>query len=249
MSRTSAQQPNVCGVRQRRWSGGEDMPRAKIRDFCERERDAFVIATASNEDVLRLCRGLGDDPGDVAEHVRQLLLSPVRSEPSEVKPAASPASALTQKDSGLLPLHRILLVDDDPARLAERLDEFRLHQFSLGFLIETATKGEDALVRLQNEQFEAVLIELQSPTEETRRIIEKLRSWSTPLAPILLNSAGMEVLELRKLNRNVIRALARGLRKQEPRPYRKKGPGREGSKRPCQSALFDDSDPKKTGTT
>jgi CheY-like chemotaxis protein len=225
------------------------MPRAKIRNFCERERDALVMATASNEDILKLCRGLGDDPDEVAEHVRQLLLSPVRSEPSAVKPAASPVSALPLKDSGLLPLHRILLVDDEPARLAERLEEFRLHQFSLGFLIETATNGEDALARLQNERFEAVLIELQSPTEETRRIIEKLRNWSTPLAPILLNSAGLEVLELRKLNRNVIRALAQALRKQAPRPYRKKGPGREGSKRPCQSALFDASDPEKTGTT
>ena len=89
----------------------------------------------------------------------------MRSEPSAVNPAASPVSALPLKDSGLLPLHRILLVDDDPARLAERLEEFRLHQFSLGFLIETATNGEDALERLQNERFEAILIELQSPTE------------------------------------------------------------------------------------
>jgi len=225
------------------------MPRAKIRNFCERERDALVIATASNEDTLKLCRGLGEDPDEVAEHVRQLLLSPVRSAPSAVNSATSPPSALPVGDSGLLPLHRILLVADDPARLAKRLEEFRLHQFSLGFLIETATNGEDALARLQNERFEAVLIELQSPTEETPLIIEKLRNWSTPLAPILLNSAGMEVLELRKVDRNVIRALAQALGKQAPRPYRKKTPGREVSKRPCQSALFDGSDPKKTGTT
>ena len=225
------------------------MPRAKIRNFCERERDALVIATASNEDILKLCRGFGDDPDEVAEHVWQLLLSPVRSAPSAIKPAGPAVPTLPLRDSGLLPLHRILLVDDDPARLANRLEEFRLHQFSLGFLIETATNGEDALARLQNERFEAVLIELQSPTEETRRIIETLRNWSTPLAPILLNSAGMEVLELRKLNRNVVRALAQCLRKEAPRPYRKKGPGREGSKRPCQSALFEGSDPSKTGTT
>src|SRR5271169_1928408 len=99
MSRTSAQQPNVCGVRQGRWSGGEDMPRAKIRNFCERERDALVIATASNEDILKLCRGLGDDPDEVAEHVRQLLLSPVGSVPSAIKPADSPVSALPLRDS------------------------------------------------------------------------------------------------------------------------------------------------------
>jgi len=225
------------------------MPRAKISNFCERERDALVIATASNEDNLKLCRGIGDDPGGVAECVRQLLLSPLRSAPSAVNLATSPPSALPPRDTGLLPLHRILLVDYDPVRLAARLDEFRLHQFTLGFLIETATSAEDALARLQSEQFEAVLIELQSPTEESRRIIETLRNWSTPLAPILLNSAGMEVLELRKLNRNVIRALARSLGKHVPHPYAKKEPGREGSKRPCQSALFDGSDPSKTGTT
>src|ERR1022692_1381561 len=192
------------------------MPRAKIRNFCERERDALVIATASNEDILKLCRGLGDDPDEVAEHVRQLLLSPVRSVPSAIKPAASPGSALPLRDSGVLPMHRILLVDDDPARLAKRLAEVRLHQFGLGFLIETATNGEDALARLHDERFDAVLIELQSLTEENRLIIEKLRNWSTPLAPILLNSADMEVLELRKLNRNVIRALAQALGKQVP---------------------------------
>jgi len=225
------------------------MPRAKITNFCERERDALVIATASNEDNLKLCRGIGDDPGGVAERVRQLLLSPLRSAQSAVNSATSPPLSLPLNDSGLLPLHRILLVDYDPVRLAGRLDEFRLHQFTLGFLIETATNAEDAIAKLQSEQFEAVLIELQSPTEESGRIIEMLRNWSTPLAPILLNSAGMEVLELRKLNRNVIRALARGLRKQAPRPYVKKEPGREGSKRPCQSALFDGSDPSKTGTT
>jgi CheY-like chemotaxis protein len=224
------------------------MPRAKIRYFCERERDALVIATASNEDIIKLCRGLGDDPAEVAERVRQLLFSPVRSAPPTVKVVDSLAPALSLSETGMLPLHRVLLVDDDPTRLSERLEEFRLHQFRLGFVVETSTNGQDALARLQNERFEAVLIELRSPTEETRRMIKELRNWSTPLAPILLNSEGMEVLELRKLNRNVIRALAMGLRKQVPPPYRKKGPGREGLEAPSQSALFDASDPKKTGT-
>jgi CheY-like chemotaxis protein len=97
----------------------------------------------------------------------------------------------------MLPLCRILLVDDDAARLAEHLEEFRLHQFRLRFVVETSTNGQDALARLQNERFEAVLIELRSPTEENRQMIEELRNWSTPLAPILLNSAGIEFLELR----------------------------------------------------
>jgi CheY-like chemotaxis protein len=140
-------------------------------------------------------------------------------------------------------------VDDNRARLAERVGEFRLHQFRLGFVVETATSGQEALTKLQSEKFEAVLIELGSPTEEDRQMLESLRCWSTPVAPILLNSQGMEVLELRKLNRDVIRALAIGLGKAAPPPYRKKGPGRADGKKPCQSALFDASDEKKTGSS
>src|ERR1700730_5043802 len=113
------------------------MPRAKTGNFGERERDALLIATASNADILKLCRGLGDDPDEVAERVRQLLLSP--SAPSVVRPASSSVPALRPPDPGILPLHRILLGDDDPARLAERLEEFRLHQFRLGFVVETTT--------------------------------------------------------------------------------------------------------------
>jgi len=109
--------------------------------------------------------------------------------------------------------------------------------------------GRKAIAKLQAERFEAVLIELGSPTDEDRQILEQLRCWSTPLAPILLNSEGMEVLELRKLNRDAIRALAVGLGKPAPMPYRKKGPGRANVKKPCQSALFDQSGDKKTGSS
>jgi CheY-like chemotaxis protein len=224
------------------------MPRASSDNFSQRERDALIVATASNAEVRDLCRQLGDDPREVAEHVRELLLSPARVAPSTVKPD-SPAPALPLPDPGRLPLHRILVVDDDPARLAKRLEEFRLHQFRLGFVVETATDGCEALTSLENGRFDAVLIELRSPTDEDRRILERLRNWSTPLAPVLLNSEGMEVLELRKLNRDLIRALANGLGKEAPRPYRKKALGREASKKPCQRELFDSSDPEKTGTT
>ena len=175
-----------------------------------------------------------------AEHVRKLLLKSATSEPSAPAPPDPPAPALRLPDPGLLPLHRILLVDDNPARLAERVDEFRLHQFRLGFVVETAASGEDAVRKLQTERFEAVLIELGSPTEEELQMLERLRCWSTPLAPILLNSEGMEVLELRKLNRNLIRALAVGFGKEVPMPYRKRGQGgrmpRSPAKAPCLTA-------------
>jgi len=224
------------------------MRRAKSDNFSERERDALLVVTASNAEILRLCRQLGDDPRKVAERVRESLLNPVRSAPSTVESSAAAKSSLPLTDPGALPLHRILLVDDDPVRLAERVEEFRLHQFRLGFMIEMARSGHEALMKLQQEQFEAVLIDLRSPAEETRWILEKLRDWSTPLAPILLNSEGMEVLDLRRLNRDAIRAIATALGKQAPPPYRKKGPGRADTKKPCQSELFDDSDERKTGS-
>jgi CheY-like chemotaxis protein len=225
------------------------MPRTKSDNFSERERDALLIATASKSEIRRLCRQLGDDPRRVAERVRELLLSPMRSAPSTVESDQVTRSPLALANPGTLPLHRILLVDDDPARLAARLEEFRLHQFRLGFEIETATSGHDAVMKLQEEQFEAVLIELGSATEETRWMLEKLRDWSTPLAPILLNSEGMEVLDLRRLNRDAIRALATAFGKQAPPPYRKKSPARSPVRKPCQKILFDDTDEKKTGSS
>src|SRR6202043_197536 len=60
---------------------------------------------------------------------------------------------------------------------------------------------------------EAVVPPPQSYTSDCW-ILEKLRYWSTPLAPILLKSEGLDVLELRKLNRNMIGELARTLGKQ-----------------------------------
>jgi CheY-like chemotaxis protein len=227
------------------------MRRANSKSFSQKERDALIVATASDAEILDLCRQLGDNPRDLANRVRKLLLSPVRGAPSTAKPTESSDLALPLSDPGMLPLHRILLVDDDPASLARRLEEFRLHQFKLGFVIETTTNGRDAIARLEKERFEAVLIELRSPAVEDRQLLQRLRSWSTPLAPILLNSEGMEVLELRKLDRELIRALASGLGKEAPRPYRKRAAGLLGSK-PVQSDLndlFDASDPKKTGTT
>jgi CheY-like chemotaxis protein len=222
---------------------------AKAEEFFERERDALVFATASDSQVLDLCRSLGDDPNEVAEDVRQLLLCAARATPLVMKSADANVEPLLLPAPGLLPLRRILLVDDDPHRLAARLDEFLRHQVRLGFVVETCNNGIDALSKLQKERFEAILIDLTSPTPELRSTLEKLREWSTPLAPILLNSEGMQVLELRRLNRNAIRALAKGWRRPPPPPYRKHDPGTEVQRKPCQNALFDGSDGKKTGTT
>lgn len=224
------------------------MRRSIADNFSERERDALVIATASDTEVVDLCHALGDDPDEVAELVRQFLSTSAAPTRSEVRLADSTVTPPPLSVTGLLPLHRILLVDDDADRLAERVREFRRHQFRLGFVVEASTSAADALTRLHSERFEAVLIELGPPMPETSWILEKLKEWSTPLAPILLNSEGMEFLELRRLNRNAIRALARGLGKQVPPPYRK-GPARAVLPKGSQDDLFDASSRKKTGTS
>jgi CheY-like chemotaxis protein len=220
------------------------MRRFTSGNFAQRERDAFLVATASDAEILDMCERLGYDPQDMAQHTRRLLLETCET-PSSLPNADAAASMLQLPTPGLLPLHRILLVDDNAARLGARLAEFRLHQFSLGFVIKSATSAEEAIARLESERFEAVLIELASPTET----LERLRSWSTPLAPIVLNSSGMEILDLRKLNRDAIRALAVAFGKPVPPPYRKKAAGRATAKKPCQSALFDSSNGKKTGSS
>jgi len=227
------------------------MPKLDSRNYLSRESDALIIATASDTDVLRLCHELGEDPADVAERVRRLLLGAAPPVPAEVSAPDSMRTTLPFPYPELLPLRRILLVDDDPGRLADRFAEFQRHQFKLGFAIEAVLSGEEALAKLENEKFDAVFIELRSPAHETRWMLERLRSWMTPLPPILLNSVGLDVFDVRILNRNAIRALARFLGKHLPKPYRKKGPARAGlelRKGPAsQQALFE-IDGKKTGT-
>lgn len=220
------------------------MRRSTSGNFAQRERDAFLIATASEAEILDLCGRLGHDPHEVAQRTRKVLLE-LCATASPPPSADTAVPTLHLPASGVLPLYRILLVDDNTERLNARIAEFRLHQFRLGFVIETTTSAEEAVGKLERERFDAVLIDLQSSHET----VERLRLWSTPLAPIVLNSSGMEVLDLRKLNRDAIRALAAALGRPVPPPYRKKGPGRVEAKKPCQSALFEGSDGKKTGST
>jgi CheY-like chemotaxis protein len=222
------------------------MRKASFDSFFERACDAFLFATASNAEILELSRQLGDDPDKDAEHVRELLLRATSTTQSRVPMPDSARSTLSLTNATPRRVHRILLVDDDPARLAARFEEFRLHQLRLGIVIETACNASEALGRLQTEQFEAVLIDLRSATEETQWVREKLRDWSTPLAPILLNSEGMEVLELRRLNREAVRAIAKGLGERAPSAYRK-APKRVEIRKPSQGALFGESEGKKTG--
>lgn len=218
------------------------MPRATVNNFAERERDALLIATASDADVLQLCRSLGDDPDWVAAKTRRLLSEATFAESKDCR-----IERLPLPTSGALPLHRVLLVSDNPETLVRRATEFRRHQFSLGVIVSTATSAMEAIGKLEEERFEGVLIELTSASQEDLRAIERLRRWSTPLPPILLNSDGMTVLEMRKLDREAVRAIAVGLRKAPPRPYRK-GPGRAPVKRENQDRMkFDEGGGEKTG--
>jgi CheY-like chemotaxis protein len=229
------------------------MRRLDAEDFFERERDALLVATASEANVVQLCHELGDDPVKAADQVRQLLLEAVSAKPSllpDLALASLPFPCAAFQYPELLPLHRILLVDDDPDRLSTRLKEFRLHQFSLGFAIEIASDGEDAIKKLENEEFDAVFIELSSLTRGARWVLDRLRKWRTPLPPVILDSVRMDVFEVRRLNRNVIRALARGFGKKRLPPLLRKGLARKGAGRmlPAKSEIsFDFLNEKKTG--
>jgi hypothetical protein len=108
------------------------MPDDIFGDLSERERDALVVATAADEDVLMLCSDLGEDPSKVAEQVRQLLLGSLSIQPGEniqlnrlrerIKPllAGAQTPAPKSEDLHLSELVRSLrsLAADSPERQA-----------------------------------------------------------------------------------------------------------------------------------
>jgi UDPglucose 6-dehydrogenase len=57
--------------------------RAFDRLFDERDRQALAIATASDETVLDVCRDFDDSPSEIANYVREMLLSGLTTHPEQ----------------------------------------------------------------------------------------------------------------------------------------------------------------------
>ena len=84
-----------------------------------------------------------------------------------------------------LPAH-VLVVDDEPAIRALLSDVLA----DLGYLVETAVHGADALEKLARQSFQAILLDMMMPVMDGREFLGRLRQELTaPSPPVVVLSA------------------------------------------------------------
>ena len=90
-----------------------------------------------------------------------------------------------------LPVH-VLVVDDEPIIRAFLSDVLA----DLGFLVETAVHGADALEKLARHSFQAVLLDLMMPVMDGREVLRRLRQdlAYAGLPVVVLSAAPAELL-------------------------------------------------------
>ncbi len=93
---------------------------------------------------------------------------------------------------------RVLLVDDEPA--IRRALKTALHE--LGFYTVEASRGEEALLLVRGQEFDAVLLDINMPGIGGIRTLERLRAFA-PRLPILM-------LTVRDEEEDKVEALERG---------------------------------------
>jgi CheY-like chemotaxis protein len=136
------------------------------------------------------------------------------------------------------PVHaRILLVDDNVNGLKARKSVLQ----ELGYKIEIATGGDDALELFDREKFDLVVTDYKMSSMDGLELIRILRT-RAPAIPIILISGFVETLGMTEQNTNadaviqksanevphLVRAVARLLRQDKVK--RKKPPSGEGSR-------------------
>ena len=83
---------------------------------------------------------------------------------------------------------RVLVVDDDPAML-------RLVRRCLageGLAVEVAAGGDEAIVSLERERFDAVILDLQMPHTDGRAVFRNMRSGGDRTPVLILSAYGAE---------------------------------------------------------
>jgi len=138
-----------------------------------------------------------------------------RQQPPQLKAASA---QLAQMELGLpetkLATARVLLIDQDACRLVER------RKLLSDLKIETmvATTAADAVAVLEAKRFQLVIVDYHPVTEEDRRYLLEVQEFNLQVPVINVQAwAGILERDNRRLNRDLLRAVTRILRKPIPR--------------------------------
>jgi len=169
--------------------GGVECAR-KLRDAPRGKTLAILGTTSSGVGMI-----------EVESTFEELLLKPI--DPEQLQGAIERSSRIRFSGSTSKPGSRILVVDDQP--FLRRIIQIELGKG--GYLVSLCASGEDALKRLETEQFDLILIDRQMPTmsgvETAGRIYESI---SDP-PPLVLMSADVPIELARKLPLGVAAAM------------------------------------------
>ena len=105
----------------------------------------------------------------------------------------------------------ILLVDDDPD-ICLALGDFLVHQ---GYLIETASRGQDAIAKAQTCRFDAALLDLGLPDMDGLLVLKALTERDPDLPIIILSALVAEEKASEALRRGAFAYLRKPYNREE----------------------------------
>jgi len=105
----------------------------------------------------------------------------------------------------------VLIVDDEPAIVRMLKDALGVFRHEHGYKVETAPDGADALVALEREQFDLVLLDMYMPRMSGLELLERMRQLKMR-APVLMLTGNDDA-------RTAADALASGIFAYIPKPF------------------------------
>jgi len=105
----------------------------------------------------------------------------------------------------------VLIVDDEPAIVRVLKDALGVFRHEHGYKVETAPDGADALVALEREQFDLVLLDMYMPRMSGLELLERMRQLKMR-TPVLMLTGNDDA-------RTAADALASGIFAYIPKPF------------------------------
>ncbi len=101
------------------------------------------------------------------------------------------------KDLGASPVHRFMVVDDDP--ISQRLVQARLR--ARGYEVDAVGSGEEALEKIENFRPDLVFLDVSMPGIDGLEVLERMRGRGLDLAVIMMTAFGTEEVAVEALRR------------------------------------------------